>query len=469
MMSLLWIAIFGILITPTSPSASSHFSDVKMDHWAYASIKWGSAEGIIKGYPDGSFKPDNPVTEAQFVMMLSRLDGSVKSTFTAIPSEHYTSAIYRYFEGRNISLKGYSDHSLRDKPITRGKVAQVIAAFNGFDLSPHHAVQYMYMEDLSSGLTGKKDYQDYGSHLTMTRAQAVTFFQRLSAKGSSQLIGLKQKATGKDDKQYPLPFNFLGDGTITFPSPEKEPQSPAGSQSSNEFVREIDIEKETLIANGVDSTFVTLTLNDCYGNAIPYEESLNFRVASREGAIFNQEQYREDYFDFEYHEDYKDYFDLEESIFAVASTQTVYTDGPDITVKVTAPPSSKAVTDKISFQINETSRKMACYREPITVNLDYEPKAELRLEVANSTNLLSANRNREAVITATIVLPGGEVISDYNGRVRFSSAEGAYLSDQEADFYNGVARTDIQSIKSNRLIMDSITAEIIEDRSTICK
>ena len=38
----------------------------------------------------------------------------------------------------------------------------------------------MYQGNLSNGLTEKKDYQDYGADLTMTRAQAAAFFERLA-------------------------------------------------------------------------------------------------------------------------------------------------------------------------------------------------------------------------------------------------------------------------------------------------
>ena len=67
-----------------------------------------------------------------------------------------------------------------------------------------------------------------------------------------------------------------------------------------------------------------------------------------------------------------------------------------------------------------------------------------------------------ARVTATIVRPGGEVIRGYNGRVRFRSAEGAYLSDQYAYFSNGVATIYMSSIWSSQPIVDEITAEIVQ-------
>lgn len=43
-------------------------------HWAEAEIKRCMKRGIIKGYPDGRFQPDKPVTRAELAVILDRLD-----------------------------------------------------------------------------------------------------------------------------------------------------------------------------------------------------------------------------------------------------------------------------------------------------------------------------------------------------------------------------------------------------------
>ena len=42
-------------------------------HWAEDAIRWCRAHGIMEGYPDGSFKPNNPVTRAEEAVMNYRL------------------------------------------------------------------------------------------------------------------------------------------------------------------------------------------------------------------------------------------------------------------------------------------------------------------------------------------------------------------------------------------------------------
>lgn len=62
----------GLLLTFTvafSINAVSAFPDVSDNHWAAAQIKLLSEQGVIVGYPDGTFKPDDNVTRAEFASM----------------------------------------------------------------------------------------------------------------------------------------------------------------------------------------------------------------------------------------------------------------------------------------------------------------------------------------------------------------------------------------------------------------
>jgi len=43
------------------------------DHWAYKDIVWVKDKGFMQGYPDGSFRPDQPVTRAELAAVLRRL------------------------------------------------------------------------------------------------------------------------------------------------------------------------------------------------------------------------------------------------------------------------------------------------------------------------------------------------------------------------------------------------------------
>ena len=147
-----------------------------------------------------------------------------------------------------------------------------------------HAVKHMYINDLATGATGKNDYHDYGAHLSMTRADAVEFLKRLSKVGDCEMIGLGKRANGADDQNDKLPPNFTGKETVYFPDPEKDPAPPVTSKPGNSKLVDIEIDKGSLIANGRDSTFLTVLLKTCSGNTISYEDVRSMKVTSSLGA-----------------------------------------------------------------------------------------------------------------------------------------------------------------------------------------
>lgn len=55
------------------------FTDVEPNHWAFFDINSLTEERIAGGYPDGSFKPSNAVTRAQYSVFLARaMDDNLK-------------------------------------------------------------------------------------------------------------------------------------------------------------------------------------------------------------------------------------------------------------------------------------------------------------------------------------------------------------------------------------------------------
>ena len=53
--------------------AQIRFPDVPDDHERADSIRWAAAEGLFRGYPDGSFKPDRNLSENEFRIVIRRL------------------------------------------------------------------------------------------------------------------------------------------------------------------------------------------------------------------------------------------------------------------------------------------------------------------------------------------------------------------------------------------------------------
>ncbi len=101
-------------------------------HWARDAIGELIAAGIILGYPDGTFRPDNSVTRAEFVAMLARTAGADlsipgSSNFSDVhPGDWYAPAIAVAVQ--NNWVTGYPDGSFRpNATISRQEAAVIIS------------------------------------------------------------------------------------------------------------------------------------------------------------------------------------------------------------------------------------------------------------------------------------------------------------------------------------------------------
>jgi len=59
---------YTILDTTENP-----FSDVAADHWAFGYILSVAANGWFIGFPDGTFRPDDNLTRAEFATAVNRM------------------------------------------------------------------------------------------------------------------------------------------------------------------------------------------------------------------------------------------------------------------------------------------------------------------------------------------------------------------------------------------------------------
>ena len=58
------------------------FTDIE-NHWAISQIQYAYTWGVIDGYPDGEFKPDDIITELEGVLMLTNLMNGISGEKTA--------------------------------------------------------------------------------------------------------------------------------------------------------------------------------------------------------------------------------------------------------------------------------------------------------------------------------------------------------------------------------------------------
>jgi hypothetical protein len=72
------LAGFTLAGVPARAQATP-FADVPANHWAYAAIASLAADGLIEGYPDGSFKGDRPLTRYELAAIVARAIAKIQA------------------------------------------------------------------------------------------------------------------------------------------------------------------------------------------------------------------------------------------------------------------------------------------------------------------------------------------------------------------------------------------------------
>ncbi len=118
---------------PVTPVPGQLFSDVPASHWASEAIKELSELGCISGYPDGTFKPENRITRAEFAVVLVKaynINVAAGKVFDDTAGHWAGDYIASAYAAGIVS--GYDENSFGpDDPITREQMAVLIVKAAG--------------------------------------------------------------------------------------------------------------------------------------------------------------------------------------------------------------------------------------------------------------------------------------------------------------------------------------------------
>lgn len=108
-------------------SSATRFSDAS-DDWFSKAVNYVVAKGLISGYPDGTFKPNESITRAEFAQMISGyVKNEKKSTtdFQDVKDHWAKDAIDKLYGNKNVS--GYPDGSFKpNAKITRAEAVTIL-------------------------------------------------------------------------------------------------------------------------------------------------------------------------------------------------------------------------------------------------------------------------------------------------------------------------------------------------------
>lgn len=186
-----WLALLLVLQTWIPIATAADLTDTQ-GHWAEAEIEGLVDEGIVKGYQDGSFRPDAPITRAEFVTLLNRAAGAEPAGETAsfadvTPRDWFANDVALAAATRTVN--GFQDGTFRpQQPITRQEAAVLLARVLDLtsEAGPTFADSAAIPAWAAPGVAAvasagfMKGYPDatFGGEKPITRAEAATLLQR---------------------------------------------------------------------------------------------------------------------------------------------------------------------------------------------------------------------------------------------------------------------------------------------------
>ena len=182
------LIIFCLLCVFNAP-ANAFYTDMDESHWCYQSIKFLTEIGVLVGYPDGTYKPDIPVSRAEFASMVIKSLGQENTNvsqpigYSDIEPDFWGYDIIQkavYFDlipnGRGSEFRPYD-------PVTRAEAITIaVNALTTTQISEQKAQSII-----------EKSYSDY--------TQLPAWFLMAAAK--SQLLDLDVITPGHEGKMEP--------------------------------------------------------------------------------------------------------------------------------------------------------------------------------------------------------------------------------------------------------------------------
>ncbi|SDD21988.1 S-layer homology domain-containing protein, partial [Peptococcus niger] len=133
-------------------------SDVHAGDWYADTVGYAVEKGIVSGYPDGSFKPNQAITRAEFASIASRfaeLTESKDLSFSDLDASYWGYKAIR-LAASNGWISGYPDNTFRpEQAITRAEVTSItnrmLNRSADLDWINAHSAKVIHFSDVSAG------------------------------------------------------------------------------------------------------------------------------------------------------------------------------------------------------------------------------------------------------------------------------------------------------------------------------
>ncbi|MCU6797473.1 S-layer homology domain-containing protein [Paenibacillus sp. WQ 127069] len=115
-------------------TAAKTYTDTTPGHWANAAIDLAADSGLMDGYPDGSFKPEQTITRAEAASIAARLSSAAEGSGSFSDTVgHWAAAAIGKAKAAGV-VNGYGDGTFRpEQTLTRAEAVMMLNKLSGRD------------------------------------------------------------------------------------------------------------------------------------------------------------------------------------------------------------------------------------------------------------------------------------------------------------------------------------------------
>nr|DAU04062.1 MAG TPA: Mac 1 [Caudoviricetes sp.] len=264
------VLLGSILMTPIYSYANPNLKDIS-GHWAKKEINQFISSGYVNGYEDGTFRPDNSITRAEFVKLVNkyfRFNNKEDIKFSDINTNDW------YYKDICIASKagyinGYEDKTFKpNKTITREEVSKILISIknkqdNVYDKLNKYpdknkvsnwakpyvegAIEQGYLKGNDLGLLNPTN--------NITRAESITILSRVS----------KERSEIKDETKNEAPV-ITATENLTLEVGQKFDMSMLNVKVSDKEDKNLDVKYEGKVNTDLAGNYtITITAKDSKG------------------------------------------------------------------------------------------------------------------------------------------------------------------------------------------------------------
>ncbi|CEQ06197.1 glucan endo-1 [[Clostridium] sordellii] len=264
------VLLGSILVIPIYVQANPKINDI-YGHWAKKEINQFISSGYVNGYEDGTFRPDNSITRAEFVKLVNKYFGfnnkeNIKFSDINANDWYYNDVCIASKAGY---INGYEDKTFKpNKTITREEVSKILVSIkNQQDVNYDKLNKYPdknkvsnwakpYVEGaIEQGYLKGNDLGLLNPTNNITRAESITILSRVS----------KEKPEIKKEIKNEAPV-ITAKENLTLEVGQKFDTSMLNVKVSDKEDKKLDVKYEGKVNTDLAGNYtITITAKDSKG------------------------------------------------------------------------------------------------------------------------------------------------------------------------------------------------------------